>query len=100
MTSRTKNREPRSIPLDRIEFDPEPQNEALELPTYEPPLGTRRFRWAGLFFAALAALLALAAGRAVTRLVDALFLRSAALGWIGAACLAVAGLAALAVVSG
>jgi putative membrane protein len=98
MTSRTKNREPRSIPLDRIEFDPEPQDQELELPTYEPQLNTRRFRWAGLFFTALGALLALSAGLAFTQLIDALFLRSTALGWIGAACLALAGFAALAVI--
>ena len=98
MTSRTKNREPRSIPLDRIEFDPEPQDQELELPTYEPQLNMRRFRWAGLFFTALGALLALSAGLAFTQLIDALFLRSTALGWIGAACLALAGLAALAVI--
>jgi putative membrane protein len=98
MTNRTKHREPRSIPLDRIECDLEPQDQELELPAYEPRLNTRRFRWARLFLAALGTLLALFAGLAFTQLIDELFRRSVVFGWIGAACLAIAGLAALAVI--
>jgi putative membrane protein len=98
MTSRFKHREPRSVPLDRVEFEPEPEGQDLELLPLEPRLTERRFRWAGLFFSALAALIALSAGLAVSNLIVALFERSDLLGWIGTACLAIAGASALIVI--
>ena len=51
--------------------------------------------WSGIFWSALSALFSLALGLWVTRIIDDLFTRSAALGWIGAALAGVVVLAAL-----
>jgi len=56
----------------------------------------RRWRWGTLFWSALGGLVTLALGLAVTQLIDDLFARSLALGWLG---LALALLAALAFVA-
>ena len=58
----------------------------------------RRLRWAGILLASLGALVSLGAGLALTRLVEDLFARSAILGWIGSALLALAGFAAAAII--
>lgn len=58
----------------------------------------RRFRWGAVLLTSLAALLSLASGVALARLIDDLFARSELLGWIGAGLLALAGLAALAII--
>ena len=51
--------------------------------------------WSGLFWSALSALFSLALGLWVTKIIDDLFARSAALGWIGAALAGLVVLAAL-----
>jgi putative membrane protein len=57
----------------------------------------RRIRWAGVLLGCIATLMALWAGLAFTRLIEDLLARSVILGWIAAAVLALAGLAALAI---
>jgi len=69
------------------------------LPATRPDTATparRRWRWGTLFWSALGGLVTLALGLAVTQLIDDLFARSLALGWLG---LALALLAALAFVA-
>jgi len=62
-----------------------------------PPVGRRRAPWAALFWSALSGLLLLAAGLAVTKLIEDLYARADWLGWLGLA-LAVVAAMALAVI--
>jgi putative membrane protein len=91
-------RDPKTIPLSRVEFEEEAAEGDFLALQHEPRLTGRGFRWAGLFLTSLAVLVSLSAGLAFTRLIDELFTRSQFLGWIGAGVLALAGLAAIAVV--
>jgi putative membrane protein len=68
---------------------------ALPAPVDVAPPTPRRFRWGALFWSALGGLVSLGLGLAVARLIEDLFARSTALGWIGAALAALAGLAFL-----
>jgi putative membrane protein len=58
----------------------------------------RRWRWGTLFWSALGGLATLALGLAVTRLVDDLFARSLALGWLGLSLAIVAALSSVVIV--
>ncbi len=79
----------------RVMVEPEPSLPAV---AEAEPLPRRRFAWGTLFWSALGGLVALAIGLGVTRLVEDLFDRNEALGWIGAALAAVAGVAFVAIV--
>lgn len=72
-----------------------PEAEPADLPAVIAPLPARRrgWRWGTIFFSALGALVSLAVGLSVTRLIEDLFARSEALGYAG---LALAALCALA----
>ena len=84
-------RAPRALAAPSIEFAPqEPVSEPL-VPV--EPRRRRGWRWGLVLLSSLLALVSLMAGLAVTRLIEDLFARSAAFGWIG---LGVAGLAVLA----
>lgn len=73
---------------------------AVPAPLESPAPPTRKgFRWGALFWSALGGLLALGTGLAVTHLIEDLFARAEALGWVGTALAVLAGLA-LAVIVG
>lgn len=63
------------------------------------PAPRRRIRWGTIFWSALGGLVSLAAGLAVTRLMEDLFARSDALGYVGLALAALAALAFIVVVT-
>jgi putative membrane protein len=71
---------------------------AAPVPLDVAPPTPKRFRWGALFWSALGGLVSLGLGLAVARLIEDLFARSVALGWIAAALAALAGLAFLVVV--
>src|SRR5690606_22111907 len=75
----------------------EPVDGAPDLPVVLPPR-RRRFRWGALLWSALAGLVTLGLGVAVTNFVQDLFARSAWLGGVGMALTALAGLALLVIV--
>jgi putative membrane protein len=74
-----------------------PEVDALSLPVpVEPPVRVRRsWSWGALLWSALGGLVALGVSLAVTRLIEDLFSRSEALGFLGLALAALAGLAFL-----
>ncbi len=76
----------------------EPVNDPVVLPPAPPPVSRGR-RWGTLLLASLVSLLTLWAGLAITRLVEDLFSRSIALGWIALAIAVLAGLSALAIIA-
>jgi putative membrane protein len=97
--SRSKNpRDPKTIPLSRIEFQEELETDEILPIQHEPRIVTRSFRWASLFLASIGILVSLSAGLAFTQLIDELFARSELLGWLGSCVLALAGLAAFAII--
>ena len=69
---------------------------AIEVAQRRGMLGRFGFSWGGLFWSALSALVSLGIGLWIDRVIEDLFSRSVALGWVGAA---LAGLVALAVVA-
>ena len=78
-----------------------PEGESADLPVpVDPPLPTRRgVRWGTLLWSALGGLVALGISLAVTRLVEELFARSEALGFVGLALAVLAGLAFVVIVA-
>jgi putative membrane protein len=98
-TRTRKTREPKTIPLDRIDFESDADIGDVVPLRYEPRLIGRSFRWAGILAASVTVLLSLAAGLALTDLIDSLFSRYEILGWFGAAVLGLAVLAALAIIA-
>ncbi len=84
-------RKPRAIT--GITFEPDPDDNALIVIPPKPPRSSRTLRWGGILFGALATLVSLWAGLAVTQLIEEFYARSPALGWIT---LGVAGIAAFA----
>ena len=94
---RKEVREPKSIPLSRVTFEEEPEdNEIVRI--QQPELKRRGIKWTGVFVTALGILVSMSVGLGVTQMIDALFAHSRVLGWIGAGFLALAGLAALIIV--
>ena len=97
---------PRALPISEVEMTPDPfALDSLVLEPEERAVETAQKRgifrrtvvsWSGLFWSALGALVSLAFGLWVTRLVDDLFARSATLGAIG---IALAGLVLLALLA-
>lgn len=76
-----------------VRVQPEADAFAAPVPVDALPPARKSFRWGALFWSALAGLVSLAAGLAVTRMIEDLFARSEALGIAGAV---LAGLAAFA----
>lgn len=74
--------------------EPTTDEEAVEVAQKKGMLARSIFSWGGLFWSALGGLFSLAVGVWVTRIIDDLFARTPALGWVG---LALAGLALIAV---
>jgi putative membrane protein len=77
------------------------EDDAFSLPVPVEPavaVGRKGFRWGTLFGSALAGLVSLAAGLAVSRLIEDLFARSQTLGTVAAVLAGLAGLAALVIV--
>jgi putative membrane protein len=79
----------------RVMVEPEP---SLPVVAEPDPAPRRGFAWSMLFWSALGGLTALGIGVGVTRLIEDLFGRSEALGWLGTALAATAGLAFVAIV--
>jgi putative membrane protein len=77
----------------------EPEIAALPVVVPAEPRPRRRWAWGRLFWSAAGGLVSLAAGLAVTRLVEDLFTRAEWLGWAGLALAALAGLALVVVVA-
>src|SRR5437660_1730824 len=78
----------------RVMVEPEPALPAIIAP--DPP--RRGLAWGALFWSACGALAALGIAVSVTRLIEDLFGRNAALGWLAAALAVLAGLALAAIV--
>jgi putative membrane protein len=76
-----------------------PEPDAVALPVPLPPRRRRRLPWGSLFWSALGGLVTLGLGLAITRLIEDLFARSEAFGYLALALAILAGLA-LAVVVG
>jgi putative membrane protein len=76
----------------------EPQGELTVIPPAPLP-SPRKFRWATLLIGALATLLAMWAGLAITQLIEDYFSRSLALGWVALVVASVAAFAALAIIT-
>jgi putative membrane protein len=82
----------------KIEFDEqESVGDLVTLPQV-PRRTSKGFRWGFLLVSALASLLSLWAGLAITTLIEDFFARSAPLGWLAAGLAGLAGLAALAII--
>ena len=103
----TSHRKPAAFVLDdedkpkshpKIEFEAqESLGELVVLPNV-PHRTSKSFRWGFILVSALASLLSLWAGLAITTLVEDFFTRSAFLGWLALAVTGIAGLAALAII--
>ncbi len=92
----TPKRKPRAIT--GITFEPEPDEAALIVVPPKPPAPSRSMRWGGILLGALATLVSLWAGLAITQLVEVFFARSAILGWMALGVAGIAGLAALVII--
>ena len=66
----------------RVMVEPEPSLPVVAAPDPPPP---RRFAWGTLLWSSLGGLVVLGIGLGVTRLIEDLFGRSEALGWLGVA---------------
>ena len=81
-----------------IRVQPEADAFAAPVPVDALPPAKKGFRWGALFWSALAGLVSLAAGLAVTRMIEDLFARSEALGIAGAVLAVLAAFALLIIV--
>jgi putative membrane protein len=79
----------------RVMVEPEPSLPVVAAPE---PLPRRRFAWGTLLWSSLGGLVALGIGLGVTRLIEDLFGRNEALGWLSVALAGLAGLAFAAIV--
>ncbi|MFO0994901.1 MAG: TIGR01620 family protein [Hyphomicrobiales bacterium] len=81
-----------------IEFAPD----LVQPPAVIPPMATlpasRKFRWGTILVSAVGALVVMWAGLGISQLIESLFARSVALGWLASGLAGLAGLAALAIV--
>jgi putative membrane protein len=96
------SRRPAAFGLDEVRYEPEelypPDGADARDDSDAPPVAPRRRRrWAGLLFAAVGGLIALAVGLAIDALVRDLFARNDWLGWLAIALVIVAGVALLAI---
>ena len=96
-TAEAPKRQPRAIA--GITFEPEPDDADLIVVPPKPPSPSRSMRWGGLLLGALASLVSLWAGLAVTQLVEEFFVRSPALGWLALGIASIAAFAALAIIA-
>ena len=112
MSERSKPRKPAAFSLDdphvmvSLSAEEAARGKVLVTPAQDPPSPSpevlpapqrRRAPWAGLFWSAASGLLLLAAGLAVTKLIEDLYARADWLGWFGLA-LAIVAATALAVI--
>lgn len=81
-----------------VRVQPEADAFAAPVPVDALPPAKKGFRWGALFWSALAGLVSLAAGLAVTRMIEDLFARSEALGIAGAVLAVLAAFALLIIV--
>lgn len=96
--SETAREKPKHRAGPRINFEAEaPVGELAVIPPAPLP-SARSIRWASILVAALAALLAMWSGLAVTQLIEDFFARSVYLGWLALGIAGIAGLAALAII--
>jgi putative membrane protein len=111
----TKHREPSAFILDdddavkptagkasrqaHIAFEAESESNVTVVPPALPHRARHRVRWGAVLVSALAALFSLWAGYATTRLIEDMFAASPALGWLASVTAALAGFAALAIVT-
>ncbi len=91
--------EPKPRAKAKIEFDMEPEAGDLVVVPEVPRRPAGRMRWGFIFISALASLVTLSAGLAVTQLVENFFARSQALGWLALAVAGISGFAALAIIT-
>lgn len=82
----------------KIEFDTQESVGELVILPNVPHRTSKSFRWGFVLVSALAGLMSLWAGLAITALVEDFFARSAFLGWLALGIAAIAGLAALAII--
>ncbi len=95
--TRPRGRQPRAMAAPEIRFE-EPSDEALLPAVARDHTIARRFRWGTIILSGIAGLASMWAGLAATRLIEDLFTRSAALGWIGAGLLALVLISAFAII--
>jgi len=91
-------RSPRSIPAADIVFEKEPDFSAPVVVPPRPLRTSRRWRWGAILISALAALVSMWAGLAITQLIEDFFNRSQTLGWIASGFAGLALFAALAII--
>jgi putative membrane protein len=82
-----------------VQIVPEAEPAALPMAIEPPAAPKRRIKWGTIFWSALGGLVSLALGLAVTQLIEDLFARSAAFGWLGLGLAALAALAFVVVVT-
>ncbi len=88
---------PRS-PKTEIAFEAEPVQRDIVTVPRTAVVRTRRFGWLGILLSALAALIFMWAGLAITQLVESFFARNAWFGWVALSFAGLAGLAAAAII--
>jgi putative membrane protein len=91
--TKSKHRQP------DIVFEPELEHTDLVMLPNTATAPHRRFRWPGLLISALLALFSMWASLSLVELVEAFFARNAILGWTAFSIAALAGLAALAIIT-
>ena len=82
-----------------IEFEPETSQSELVTVPLVPLAPAKKIRWGFILLSALTGLFSLWAGLAITTLVENFFARSPALGWLALGVAAIAGFAALAIIT-
>ena len=97
-TASKPKRKPRAMPAPEVHIEEDiPQNPLV--PARQPATGlARTFRWAPVLIACLFSLASLWAGLAVTQLIENLFARNDALGWLAVGLTGLAGLAIAAII--
>jgi putative membrane protein len=91
-------RTPRALPSSAIAFEPdEPLGDLVVAPP-RPLRRSRSWRFGGLLFGALAALVSMWAGLAITQLIEDFFARSPTLGWLASGLAGLVAFAALAII--
>lgn len=91
-------REPTALRGARITIEPDEPRDAPELEAPDPARVGRAMRWGSLLVTALAGIVSLWAGLAMSRLIEELFARSEMLGWLATGFMGLAAVAALAII--